>query len=133
MARFINIKSCTFGGVPVTTIKSIGYSRNTNMITDSGDNDAFQSWAAKGLTSISVQVSLADPVQAAALENAAAGILAFNGEPETGGSERHVEISACLFGGRSVNASHNALWSGSISGVATSPDGQTDPVTETLV
>lgn len=133
MARFINIKNCKMGGTPVTTIKSIGYNRSANVIADSGDNDRYQSWAAKGLTTISIQISLADPVQAAALENAAAGTFEFNGEPEEGGQERHVEITNAIFSGRSVNASHNALWNGSISGIATAPDGQTDPITETLV
>lgn len=126
--RFYNIKSCTLGATSITTIASIDIRQSQAMLTDRGDNDAFDSWGARGPGSTGVTINLRDPQQAAALAAVAGpATLVFKGVPENGGTEKTVTVQGVLFGSPSFSAPHGAAWSCSISGAAAIAAG-TNPV-----
>jgi hypothetical protein len=125
--RYFNVKTCTVGGVSYTTIQSIDVNQSHQMLRDSGDNDSYTSWSARGPGTTDVSVNLKDPVQAWAMA-AANGTLIFRGVPESGGTEVIVTVEGVTFGNPRTSAQHGAVWTGSVSGVASKTDGG-NPVT----
>jgi hypothetical protein len=130
--RFINIANFTHTvGATATianTIKSVTVNRRSNMIRSAGDDDRISSFMAEGMRDVDLSMDIEDPVQREALQALAPGTVTFDGTPEEGGTPYTVTADNVKWHSGTLNAAHNAIWGGNLSGTTYSPDGQTDPL-----
>lgn len=129
--RFYNVKTCTHGSVAVSTVQTITYNRSWTRLNGQGDDDITDTFQAKVNLQVSGTLVLQDDLQADALLDAASDTLAWNGMPEAGGTEKHVEIDGVEFFSENSTNAHNALDGITLNWSAYSPTG-VDPVTVAL-
>jgi hypothetical protein len=112
--RYIHIVGALFGTLAVNTIQSISFSDDAQEIAASGDDDAADSFLAKGKRTVRGTLVLQDPVQADALMAAAQADLTYSGKPEAGGTAVDVTLKNVIFFARSNTSMHNGVWGESL-------------------
>jgi hypothetical protein len=130
MPRYFNIKGFAINGANYTTIKGVDYNEKGTRISSSGDADKFVSFSEVGVKDCDVSVMLEDALQAQAIMNAPTGDITFQGETDANSSPVTVTITKFKAFGRSGKHEHSKLAAYSISGHASSTDGQAPIVTE---
>jgi hypothetical protein len=123
MARYFNIANCTLGGTAVTTINTITTSSKTQRITSAGDADRSPTFQAKGMTDNDVSIEMEDPIQAEALEAAAAGDLVFEGLSDADSVRKRVTVKNFSVFGRDDKDAHNKVGTVSLKGNGYDPAG----------
>ena len=123
MARFYHVKTFTLGSDVYTTIKSVTINESSTPIVDSGDADTNETVVGAGTSSVSVEISMSDPVQAHAIKTHAIGNLTVVGLVQDGGSgDVTYTVSDFKAFSRSINAAHNAVNGSTVSGRGSAVD-----------
>lgn len=125
---FKNVSSCTLGSYSIYGVQSISVQRNTSVVTASADADAFQTVAEPAVTSVSGSITLVDPAIAHTLQGLGNRTLSFVEKNTRGGSDDTITISNVSITSVGESAGHAQASSASVSFVAYSDDGTTDPV-----
>jgi len=125
--RFFNPHNVKHGIVAVDTVQSITLNRNWTRLAAQGDADITDSFQAKTNMQVNGNLVIQDPIQADALLDAASATLEWDGQPEAGGTIKHVEVTGVSFFTFAETDSHNAVDTITLGWNAYSPTG-VDPV-----
>ena len=127
---FSDVSDVELAGAAVSGVQSIAVIRRGAEIRAAGDEDVYESVARAGPAGLSGTIELADIAQAEALGDAA-GTLTFVWRNARGQTDRTVTVAGVSITGVELSAGHQQASKASVSFVAESADGVTDPIAVT--
>ena len=125
---FKNVSSCTLGSTSIYGVQNISVQRNSTTVTASADADAFQTVAEAAVTAVSGTIALVDPAIAHSLQGVGPATLSFVEKNTRGEADDTITIANVSITSVGESAGHAQASSASVSFVAYSADGTTDPV-----
>jgi len=125
---FKNVSSVTLGGTAVYGVQSIRVTKKRAEIHASGDADVYEPIAEVGAAGVSGTITTLDPTDAEALDGVS-GTLSFVWKDAKGSTDKTVTIANVVVTGIANSVAHDSASSASVSFIASSSDGTTDPVT----
>ena len=124
---FKNVSNVTLGSTAVYGVQSITLAKKRAEIHASGDADAYESVAEAGTCRVSGTIVTLDPTDADAMDGLS-GTLSFTWKDAKGAADKTVTVSNVVVTAVHNNVSHDSPSSASVSFIASSSDGSTDPV-----
>jgi len=124
---FKNVKTVTIGSTPMYGVQSVTVSKDRAVIQAAGDGDTYVPIARAGTCAVSGSIATVDPTDADSWDGLA-GTLSFVYTDAQGTTDKTVTIVGVSITSVNQGVSRDAPSSGSVSFVAESADGTTDPV-----
>jgi hypothetical protein len=125
---FKNVSTVTLGSHSIYGVQTISVQRTSGVVSASADADAFQTVAEPTVTSVTGTITLVDPAIADTLQGLSNRTLSFVAKNTRGAADDTVTIVHVSIVSVGDSVGHAQSSSASVSFVAYSDDGTTDPV-----
>jgi len=124
---FTNVSDVTLGSIAVRGVLSVRVIKRRSEIHASGDADLYEPVAEVGACSVSGTIVTLDPTDAQEMDGQR-GTLSFLWSDARGTADKTVTIANVVITGAANTVRHDKASSASVSFIAASSDGVTDPV-----
>jgi len=125
---FVNVESVVLGSTSLVGVQEISYNKTWTEIHASADADTHETVAEGGVCSVRGTIAFTAPNMAEDIDGES-GTLSFTVKSGAGLADETVTITGVTITGSGGSVRHRAASAGTVSFIARSTDGTTDPVT----